>query len=335
MTFLLIILTEIKIKKGVFLDKSQTTAVNGIFIIVVFFSHFFGYYESISGIDLYLRLFIGRIGQLMVTTFFFFSGYGIHEQLVKKEGYINNFFKKRFIPTYFNFVVGVLLYLLLNLVLNIKYSLMDNLLAFTGFSSIGNSNWYMFSIFIIYIALLFVYKTLNDKKKQIVLFTCLLIIYSIIINIIKGDLWASTILLFPFGMWCSYFKDKIKLLFDEKIKFFHFIILFICFGIMYIVSCKIYYTPFYIFSFNITSLLFVSLIMYLMKIFTFKSNGLLFWFGKNLFWIYIIQRLPMIVLCGKINMYLAFVISFIITILLTLLFSKISSLIFRKEEARK
>ena len=60
------------------LDKEQTTCINGMFVVLVFLSHF-GQYEMMPWNKPILA-----IGQLMVAPFLFFSGYGIMEQIKKK-----------------------------------------------------------------------------------------------------------------------------------------------------------------------------------------------------------------------------------------------------------
>ena len=71
-----------------YLNKKNTTIVNGLFIVIVFFSHFRQYITVSTSTDIYFYKVIDWIGQLMVTTFFFFSGYGIYESIKNKKDYI-------------------------------------------------------------------------------------------------------------------------------------------------------------------------------------------------------------------------------------------------------
>lgn len=72
---------------------------------------------------------------------------------------------------------------------------------------------------------------------------------------------------------------------------------------------------------NIIAIFFcLSIVFVTMKI-RFK-NKLIMWFGENLFWIYILQRLPMMIFTelglNLYNVYLFFALSFISTIVLTI-----------------
>ena len=59
------------------------------------------------------------------------------------------------------------------------------------------------------------------------------------------------------------------------------------------------------------------------------NSPILKWFGDNLFWVYILQRIPMIILSSvgyQSHKYRYFIICFIVTILLTIIVKKIYSL---------
>ena len=53
--------------------------------------------------------------------------------------------------TFFDFSIAIFLFLIVDVCLRIKYSISDIILAFTGWTTVGNSNWYMFAIFTLYI----------------------------------------------------------------------------------------------------------------------------------------------------------------------------------------
>lgn len=61
-----------------YLSKENTTAINGIFVVLVLLCHFTQYVRFGSGlVDQSFLFFKSHLGQLVVTTFLFFSGYGI------------------------------------------------------------------------------------------------------------------------------------------------------------------------------------------------------------------------------------------------------------------
>ena len=86
--FTLIIFTSRPTKMNEnYLDKNYTNTIKGIFLIFVFMSHFISYKVPLQDnwIDTIGVTFIKRIGQLMVTLFLFYSGYGVMESIKIKE----------------------------------------------------------------------------------------------------------------------------------------------------------------------------------------------------------------------------------------------------------
>jgi len=95
--------------------------------------------------------------QLVVCMFLFYSGYGIMESFKIKENYVNQLPKNRIFKTLFNFDFAVLIYMLLYVFFQHKeIGLKKVLLSFIGWESFGNSNWYIFSIFVLVYSNLFI-----------------------------------------------------------------------------------------------------------------------------------------------------------------------------------
>ena len=60
-----------------YLSVEQTHTINGIFIIFVFLRHFWQYVDKINSIDTVFDWVNSFLGQTIVTTFMFYSGYGV------------------------------------------------------------------------------------------------------------------------------------------------------------------------------------------------------------------------------------------------------------------
>ena len=104
-------------------------------------------------------------GQGVVTMFFFYSGFGILEAIRKKgKAYLRAFPKNRFLRTLVHFDIAVLLFLLLAIVQGRHYHLQHILFAFTGWTAIGNSNWFMFDIFVAYALTFLAFSVAGTKK---------------------------------------------------------------------------------------------------------------------------------------------------------------------------
>ena len=132
-----------------YLDREQTMAVNGIFVMLVFLRHFKEYIVC-GAYDRTFWTVDGYLEQLIVTTFLFYSGYGILVSLKTKEGYLQKF-PKRILKIWLQFVIVVCLFLLLNLFVGKEYSISTILLSFAAWESVGNSNWYILAILVLYI----------------------------------------------------------------------------------------------------------------------------------------------------------------------------------------
>ncbi len=328
LAFIIIFLIGIRFTKDNkdYLSKDQTTIINGLFVITIFFSHFVSYMNTYNALDKPLLNYLNFIGQLMVTSFLFYSGYGIYESIKNKKDYMSSFFRKRFIPTFVNFSVAVVLFIIVNLIMGNNYSINKILLAFTGFESIGNSNWYMLAIFALYIFTMIVF---NQRIKinniyRLIIITILTAVYMYVITRFKDTYYVNTILCFPIGMWYSYFKDKIDKVLEKKY--------YLCLIGISILLVGSYFLKNYlvnIYTYNLYAIFFILLIVILTR--KIKINSKVFTFlGIHTFWIYILQRIPMIILKDKLNNYIYFVICLIITLVVSYFLRKLTDSFWKK-----
>ena len=136
------------------ITRKQTTSIKGFFILLVFFSHirvyFTGDFEGEWSYR-YYNWFLSELSQLMVTMFLFYSGFGIMESYQKKKSYLNRFVFRRVFLTWIHLVFGLLLYVLMNIAFHFSYSAKEYVFCWIGWTSIGNSNWYIFDILVLYI----------------------------------------------------------------------------------------------------------------------------------------------------------------------------------------
>lgn len=75
---------EGKFFQNEYLDRNTTTAINGIFVVLVIFSHY-AQYANFEGVydEPYLML-REHLNQMIVATFLFYSGYGMMESFKRK-----------------------------------------------------------------------------------------------------------------------------------------------------------------------------------------------------------------------------------------------------------
>lgn len=327
--FLIIYKCKIRLKDGYFKDylsSNNTLPIKGIFVLIIFFSHSKNYIVLNSIIDKPMLLLNNWLGQSIVAMFLFYSGYGIYEQIKKrKEKYIEEFPKKRLLKTWVNFAIAVMSFLIMDIILGriANYSISTILLSFIGWETIGNSNWFMFLTFLLYIFIIISFKLFNKNNlKAIILTLLLLVMYVIIIRYFKPAWWWNTAFCLPFGMIYSFFKEKIDCYMLSDIKYY-FTTIFII--VLYIILNLCYMKLHLTFLYPIVTGLFCIVIVFITMKFQINSKILSF-LGKYTFWIYILQRIPMIILSQMgLNKYkyVFVILCFIITIGLSYIYSLI------------
>lgn len=324
--FIIILFFNCKFNKNGFkdyLEIEQTNAIKGIFAIIIAFSHFNSYIVLSDNIGdkIYLKIFY-LIGQLMVTLFLFYSGYGVYKSAFKKKDYINTFPKKRFLKTLIKFDLAVLLFFVVNLFLNNNYTIKDTLLAFTGWTSIGNSNWFMFAILYLY-AITYISAKLTKNRinnNTILLILFFTTIYFILMKQLKDSWWYDTIFCYFFGMIYAKYEEKInKIIFNTKKYYFILLIVTILFLILF-------YFRRFIIIYEIASCVFCLLIVLITNRLKFV-NPILSFLGKYSFEIYILQRIPYMILKNYLNynIYLYFTFSILLTLLISICYKQITN----------
>lgn len=131
------------------LSRNQTVAINGIFTILILGSHFYlEYPENIRNTFkmTWIYPFVRNwMGQLVVVTFLFFSGFGITEQLKAREKYAINIAENIF-RVWIHYIMTLGLYFVMNYAVGYEYNLKSYVLSLFALERIGNSNWYIFAI---------------------------------------------------------------------------------------------------------------------------------------------------------------------------------------------
>lgn len=303
-----------------YVSRKQTLAINGIFTFLIFMSHFITYIDADASIHQMYLLIRKFLGQLVVVTFLFFSGYGMFESFKrKKEDYIQTI-PTRFVKLLLKFDIAVLLYFGLSILLHKNYPIKRVFLALIGWESIGNSNWYIFVLLSLYIIIYLSFKAIKDKPLLSLIAMTLgsMVFIAMMKYVGKTSNWYNTVLCFPAGMWFSYYKEEIEKIW-KKYPMSYYILFVICiFGFLICHRYRNYRLSYY----ELMSILFcICIVLTSIKI-TLNSPILQF-LGNHIFSIYILQRLAMIV--GKHiglgqNYLLYFVFTFTVTLVLAIIF---------------
>ena len=276
-----------------YISLDGSNAIKGVFAIIILCSHMGGYLTlSNSFADRTYTHVIFYLGQTMVAPYLFYSGYGVFFSLRHKPGYVTGFFKKRLLKILLHFDLAILLFLLVQAFLPIHYPVRNYLLCWIGWESIGNSNWFVFVILSLY--LIAFCGLLLERRKGFTLFAVVCLFSAILWLVLrfvahKENWWVDTIAAFPLGMLFGAGKDNIDA-FLAKYQGVWFAIL-ACVSAFFIIWHHLHGVDVY----GISSCLFcLMVVLASMKIR--MGNPALKWLGKNAFFIYILQRLPMLVL---------------------------------------
>ncbi len=272
-----------------YMSKTKSTAVKGIFVILVFFRHFVNYnhlgpWQSDSVIVSFIR----AIGPLMVTMFLFYSGYGVMES-IKNKGwtYVKNMPVQRILRVLFEFDIAVVLYILLNWALGIRMTAVQIMKSFVALATVGNSNWYIVAIIACY---LFTYLSFSLWRKNnvisLALTSILCIGFSFVIrNFYDGENY-QTMICYAAGLWFSLKQKGIEQIIRRGSRYY------LAFGIVAVLFIAAAgSTPSYV-LFAIKALSFTGIIVLLTMNVTF-GNPILNLLGRWVFSFYILQRLPM------------------------------------------
>ena len=280
-----------------FLDRPQTDAVRGVFILMVFIRHALQVvreagFKPVVFWDIAGFRICSELGQLIIVLFLFYSGYGVMESIRKKgKDYLARFPRHRLLATLLNFDVAVLVFIALNLLMGVSMSLKQVGCSLTGWVSVGNSNWYIFVILYCYLVTWISGKFFPDCPWKTVVMTSILVFAGeATLSFLKHGQpwWYNTMLCYPAGMCLSLFKDE-AISFAKR---YFWPVLGVLLAVFLFLHLQSWIPALRGLTFNAKSIAFALIIVLAtMKIKT--GNGFLYWAGVSVFPIYIYQRLPM------------------------------------------
>ncbi len=310
--------SKISIKKPNkdYISREQTLCINGFFVLVVFMRHFKGYVE-LGKFDKIFSVVDGWTGQLIVVPFLFFSGYGIMLSIMKKgKPYVNSIMTKRFWSVWLRFAFAVSLFIPVNLFLGNQYPLKKILLSLVGWDGIGNSNWYIFDTLVLYVLTFVSFKLFSkDKRKALYVMFLLTGVFLIFMSKHRPGYWYNTAIAYPLGMFYAQIEPTAGA-WLKKLRFNQLSVLTL--GAVLLAAASFHKSAFTSYELFVTGFAIVVLVL---STFVKVGNPLLRFFGKYVFEIYILQRIPMLLMKNYVdNKYILFALSFAATIALALLF---------------
>lgn len=295
--FILFIVSLRKNKNNSILDKESTNTIKGIFILLIIFSHVLNYfpYEGNSFVQNGLHLIVGGLGQLIVTMFFFVSGYGLSLSIIKKgDSYSKSIIINRFFRIIAYSFFSLIPFLIYGLTMQKQISAQDFFLATIGLKSIGNASWFLFAILFCYFTTWFVYSfgCKNTLISNIVI-GLIILLYAVIGCFVAKDsqYQFDTVLAFPIGLLFATYRNKFISFFNKRnaiIISISSFVLVVGFRIIMQTSVENPYS--HVFLMLVCNFSLCLFFTSLSRIFVFKSSILGF-FGENSFSMFIMHLL--------------------------------------------
>lgn len=141
-----------------------------------------------------LEIFV-PIGYLLVSFFFFCSGYGLAKSMRTKEDYFKGFLVKRLNRILFVFLVTQIIWLFSRIAKDAVW------MPFNPYS------WYVYTIIVLYIGFFLIYR--KDNKYSLLLMTVWILGYSAVCYImITGNWWYNSALVFVLGIYMADRENK-------------------------------------------------------------------------------------------------------------------------------
>lgn len=312
-----------------YIGHSATTQINGIFVFLVFMSHFYGYLGSESNYSFFYSEFQKFFGQLVVTTFLFYSGYGIFISILRKgDNYINQL-PIKIIELFSMFTVTVLIFYIIDLIVGAHYDFSYVLLSFIGWKSIGNSNWYMFDILLLYALTYLSYKMTRRHGAALGVLAVLSVISMLVLREYQeGARWYNTFLCYWAGGCYALYKDSYeRFVMKDRL---HYLLTTACWLALFLF---LHHYRTHMSLYILHGIAFVMVINHVSMTIALHSK-ILQWLGAHIFGIYLLQRVPMILGShfgmaqgGAMLTASYFFISLLVTLLLSVGFNQMTSLL--------
>lgn len=199
---LLIIFSTKKIENNKKYSIEQNLPIRGILALLVVICHMFpqGY----------------LLGNIAVSIFFCFSGYGLMYGYMNKKNPFDNYFKNKILNTVLPFMFFNVIYYIYYYQNGKRYTISEFIISFFN-AKILTIGWYIIVLVILYIIFYLIFKKLRIKNNMkvygISLSTILLI--SILYMLGCQSWWYCSLLAFIIGIWLKY-KEKYIIEFCER-----------------------------------------------------------------------------------------------------------------------
>lgn len=211
-----------------FMSKEQTKALLGFCSVIIIFHHisqktcapWLPDDVRVHGLDFFLN-----IGYLIVSLFFFCSGYGLFKSHKAKEHYFDNFFINKAIPILLMSFISGALFFIARFLKKVPFSF-NTIFSIGGPSMLNGYGWYVIMILVLYYLFYLGFRKAKTDTNGIIVVaigTVALVIFCD--YFIYETWWYNTIHLFLIGIIFAANEDKLIVILKQKY------LLILCIGI--------------------------------------------------------------------------------------------------------
>ena len=340
---------------GSYISRERTCLINGVFIWCVFASHIFQYGLDLTGTDKVIMSGVRGLQQCMVSTFFMFSGFGIMNSLLRKgDDYARTLISVRYFSLLVHFSIAVLVYVLIQYCIGKTYTFAHVLAAFPGWSPVGASCWFIFITLTSYWLIAISY-WLCRKISPVMVAICVVLMFAALIPAVmhRGLYVVDSCLCIPAGMLYRVYQKEI----ERIVRACRIPVAILGGALIYLglIIYKLLINPDVVelmgrptllsraYVQNVGCIVFAVGVLWLFAAFRFnRTPRFLVWCGGSaLFYIYVFQRIPMLLgQYWKLNQYstilysaLCIIITLVLAWFACRIFPRLNTLIFPQKKS--
>lgn len=289
---------SLSVEKSGQLSREVTSTINGFFVCLVFLRHLLQYVDAgaFNALDSGFRSVDGFLGQLIVSTFLLFSGYGVMESIKRKgNGYVLSLPRRRILPFLLDVWLALAVYVAVRLIRGSGLpSVSRLLLSMVGWEGIGNSNWYIFAVLCLWVFTYLSFRIFQREDQRwlaIAMTAVFTLCYCFVMKREEaGARFYNTVFCYLAGMVLSLLIDHLRdMAHPRESGAIAAVALFAAFYLLRQASAS------HVFFYNARAIVF-ALLVALGSLLQKSVSKPFLWIGNNLFFIYIYQRVPMILL---------------------------------------
>lgn len=187
---------------GSHMSHDRTMMINGLFMVLIILKHLCehtGYIPQWPD-TVFRAIAVDPLDQFVVSTFFFFSGYGIMSSIERKgKAYLRELLSRRFTRLYFNYAVALLIMAAINS--TFRYSPVMALRYFWTNVTSPEGCWFIFNTLVLYLFTWVSFKLFTPARpwRAICLISVLTLACCLALIPIRPEYELTTELCFPAG----------------------------------------------------------------------------------------------------------------------------------------